>query len=185
MSVADARGRPAQITRLDPGKRSLARISQCQSVCSQNILRCPGAELNHRHLHFQCSALPTELPGQAGGAYRESPFLCPDEGTSDKHASVRQRSARPSAKHIETRGSWGRAGAPAVALCGPGSAAHHEQRSRGVRGWNGLCNAAHAALRPGHTPVLTRMRLAATAPAPSPALHPCCAAPSRPRLPAR
>src|SRR5262249_17421164 len=25
--------------------------------------RCPGAELNHRHLHFQCSALPTELPG--------------------------------------------------------------------------------------------------------------------------
>src|SRR6266704_5480867 len=25
---------------------------------------CPGAELNHRHLHFQCSALPTELPGQ-------------------------------------------------------------------------------------------------------------------------
>jgi hypothetical protein len=24
---------------------------------------CPGAELNHRHLHFQCSALPTELPG--------------------------------------------------------------------------------------------------------------------------
>jgi hypothetical protein len=25
---------------------------------------CPGAELNHRHLHFQCSALPTELPGR-------------------------------------------------------------------------------------------------------------------------
>src|SRR5262245_284221 len=24
---------------------------------------CPGAESNHRHLHFQCSALPTELPG--------------------------------------------------------------------------------------------------------------------------
>src|SRR5579883_1933291 len=26
-------------------------------------LWCPGAESNHRHLHFQCSALPTELPG--------------------------------------------------------------------------------------------------------------------------
>ena len=35
MSVADARRRPAQITGLDPGKRSLARISQCQSVCSR------------------------------------------------------------------------------------------------------------------------------------------------------
>lgn len=23
----------------------------------------PGADLNRRHLHFQCSALPTELPG--------------------------------------------------------------------------------------------------------------------------
>src|SRR5215510_10132054 len=36
---------------------------------------CPGAELNHRHLHFQCSALPTELPGRrtrrsAGGRAR-------------------------------------------------------------------------------------------------------------------
>src|SRR5271169_6800957 len=31
---------------------------------SNRILEwCPGAELNHRHLHFQCSALPTELPG--------------------------------------------------------------------------------------------------------------------------
>src|SRR5262245_24777263 len=29
---------------------------------------CPGAELNHRHLHFQCSALPTELPGRTLGA---------------------------------------------------------------------------------------------------------------------
>src|SRR5579883_1305663 len=27
-------------------------------------LWCPGAESNHRHLHFQCSALPTELPGR-------------------------------------------------------------------------------------------------------------------------
>src|SRR5579863_2104242 len=27
------------------------------------MMWCPGAELNHRHLHFQCSALPTELPG--------------------------------------------------------------------------------------------------------------------------
>jgi hypothetical protein len=38
-------------------------------------LWCPGAELNHRHLHFQCSALPTELPGRrtrrtAGGRAR-------------------------------------------------------------------------------------------------------------------
>jgi hypothetical protein len=30
----------------------------------RRLLWCPGAELNHRHLHFQCSALPTELPGQ-------------------------------------------------------------------------------------------------------------------------
>src|SRR6266404_2801464 len=29
---------------------------------------CPGAELNHRHLHFQCSALPTELPGRRARA---------------------------------------------------------------------------------------------------------------------
>src|SRR5215813_9360196 len=28
---------------------------------------CPGAESNHRHLHFQCSALPTELPGLFNG----------------------------------------------------------------------------------------------------------------------
>jgi hypothetical protein len=32
---------------------------------------CPGAELNHRHLHFQCSALPTELPGHGRSAGRE------------------------------------------------------------------------------------------------------------------
>src|SRR5438309_9434664 len=87
---------------------------------------CPGAELNHRHLHFQCSALPTELPGQAGGAYRESPFLCPDEGASDELASVRQRSARPYANHIETRArGLSRGSPPAVALCGHESAAHH------------------------------------------------------------
>src|SRR5262249_35069952 len=28
---------------------------------------CPGAESNHRPLHFQCSALPTELPGRSIG----------------------------------------------------------------------------------------------------------------------
>jgi hypothetical protein len=28
---------------------------------------CPGAGSNHRHLHFQCSALPTELPGRTLG----------------------------------------------------------------------------------------------------------------------
>src|SRR5262249_42592484 len=48
---------------------------------------CPGAELNHRHLHFQCSALPTELPGRrarAGrrtkerGGYRGSIPGCPE-----------------------------------------------------------------------------------------------------------
>jgi hypothetical protein len=33
--------------------------------CVQTVW-CPGAELNHRHLHFQCSALPTELPGRRG-----------------------------------------------------------------------------------------------------------------------
>src|SRR5437764_4983523 len=37
---------------------------------------CPGAESNHRHLHFQCSALPPELPGpmtrdvEAGGVIK-------------------------------------------------------------------------------------------------------------------
>src|SRR5215471_5699585 len=50
-------------------------------------LWCPGAELNHRHLHFQCSALPTELPGRrarAGrrtkerGGYRGSIPGCPE-----------------------------------------------------------------------------------------------------------
>ena len=49
---------------------------------------CPGAESNHRHLHFQCSALPTELPGRrtrraAGGRsaarYKGSVSGCPDE----------------------------------------------------------------------------------------------------------
>jgi hypothetical protein len=153
-----------------------------------NILRCPGAELNHRHLHFQCSALPTELPGQAGGliktrfiavqnAYRRGRLGQARVGASEECSAL----LRSISKH-EARGAEQ---GPAVALCGPGSTAHHEQRSRGVHGWNGLCNAAHAALRPGHTPVLTRMRLAATAPAPFPALHPCCAAPSRPRLPPR
>src|SRR5579863_3047897 len=40
---------------------------------------CPGAELNHRHLHFQCSALPTELPGRlkAARAFAQS---CPERG---------------------------------------------------------------------------------------------------------
>ena len=47
---------------------------------------CPGAESNHRHLHFQCSALPTELPGligfelSSGSArrYREGAGRCPE-----------------------------------------------------------------------------------------------------------
>jgi hypothetical protein len=49
---------------------------------------CPGAELNHRHLHFQCSALPTELPGRRGrptaaanesaGGYKGSVPGCPE-----------------------------------------------------------------------------------------------------------
>src|SRR5438094_5382361 len=48
---------------------------------------CPGAELNHRHLHFQCSALPTELPGRRArradeeerGVYRGSIPGCPEQ----------------------------------------------------------------------------------------------------------
>jgi hypothetical protein len=44
---------------------------------------CPGAESNHRHLHFQCSALPTELPGHAHSAgpraYKDSIWHCPGE----------------------------------------------------------------------------------------------------------
>ena len=32
--------------------------------CYEDRTWCPGADLNHRHLHFQCSALPTELPGR-------------------------------------------------------------------------------------------------------------------------
>src|SRR5260221_2370319 len=39
---------------------------------------CPGAELNHRHLHFQCSALPTELPGRSprgNGGRRSAGFI--------------------------------------------------------------------------------------------------------------
>ena len=38
---------------------------------------CPGAELNHRHLHCQCSALPTELPGHTARAYKQSIRACP------------------------------------------------------------------------------------------------------------
>ena len=35
---------------------------------------CPGADLNHRHPHFQCDALPTELPGHrvAAGCERSA-----------------------------------------------------------------------------------------------------------------
>src|SRR5215831_10534759 len=50
-------------------------------------LWCPGAEVNHRHLHFQCSALPTELPGRRArradeeerGVYRGSIPGCPEQ----------------------------------------------------------------------------------------------------------
>src|SRR5262249_40566862 len=54
---------------------------------------CPGAESNHRHQHFQCCALPTELPGrrprraaghvQSAGRYRGWFRDCP-EPTSDQ-----------------------------------------------------------------------------------------------------
>ena len=45
---------------------------------------CPGAELNHRHLHFQCSALPTELPGNLGlltgaASYKDWISRCPEQ----------------------------------------------------------------------------------------------------------
>src|SRR5438309_7498706 len=47
---------------------------------------CPGAESNHRHLHFQCSALPTELPGRphplmaaCARRYKGVNLRCPDE----------------------------------------------------------------------------------------------------------
>src|SRR5262249_18531103 len=54
--------------------------------CSLNLW-CPGAELNHRHLHFQCSALPTELPRRRArradeekrGVYRGSIPGCPEQ----------------------------------------------------------------------------------------------------------
>jgi hypothetical protein len=38
---------------------------------------CPGAELNHRHLHFQCSALPTELPGHSLAGRQTRPARAP------------------------------------------------------------------------------------------------------------
>jgi hypothetical protein len=47
------------------------------SYCEQKGW-CPGADLNHRHLHFQCSALPTELPGRRsteGGRRRSAGFI--------------------------------------------------------------------------------------------------------------
>src|SRR5581483_8649575 len=52
---------------------------------------CPGAESNHRHLHFQCSALPTELPGPrlmlslincSARRYRDGACRCPEWQTS-------------------------------------------------------------------------------------------------------
>ena len=30
--------------------------------------KCPGTESNHRHVDFQSTALPTELPGRKGDA---------------------------------------------------------------------------------------------------------------------
>src|SRR5215831_3303615 len=50
-------------------------------------LWCSWSELNHRHLHFQCSALPTELPGRRArradeeerGVYRGSIPGCPEQ----------------------------------------------------------------------------------------------------------
>src|ERR1700719_1089973 len=56
----------------------LARTQhEAQSAVKRNMYMewCPGAELNHRHLHFQCSALPTELPGHTLGALCESAVL--------------------------------------------------------------------------------------------------------------
>jgi hypothetical protein len=63
---------------------------------------CPGAELNHRHLHFQCSALPTELPGRrtrrtAGGRAR---------GVINARFRAVQTSWRRVWPHMDPSGRW-------------------------------------------------------------------------------
>ena len=70
---------------------------------------CPGAELNHRHPHFQCGALPTELPGRAtrNDAYRQNRYCCPQlqgrphrGGPSDGPVRQGRPPARPLARHV-------------------------------------------------------------------------------------
>jgi hypothetical protein len=55
---------PSEVTGFDSAflNRDFVRKNQAESKSNFGEW-CPGAELNHRHLHFQCSALPTELPG--------------------------------------------------------------------------------------------------------------------------
>jgi hypothetical protein len=48
-------------------------LEKATKIKSLKLLWCPGAELNHRHLHFQCSALPTELPGPTFAAHGTKP----------------------------------------------------------------------------------------------------------------
>jgi hypothetical protein len=79
----------------------------CRDLQARLLVWCPGAELNHRHLHFQCSALPTELPGQhrpriggtRGAPYRVSPSGCPDK----QIAPIRATNPPPRAFHPRPR----------------------------------------------------------------------------------
>jgi hypothetical protein len=69
---------------------------------------CPGAELNHRHLHFQCSALPTELPGRRArgtadegerGGYRLPVPECPEHRRQNIGGEHQRATAAPAASN--------------------------------------------------------------------------------------
>src|SRR3954466_2197712 len=73
---------------------------------------CPGAELNHRHLHFQCSALPTELPGRRSTerrtkeerrVYRGSIPGCPDERSDRNDPPIRTSYKLSQQSHFKGR----------------------------------------------------------------------------------
>src|SRR6202011_2444953 len=89
VSPYPVQGPTAQVLRTvaEQPRYHAASIAACPCATRVEAWRwCPGAESNHRHLHFQCSALPTELPGRRAlracapaerGGYRGQMAGCP------------------------------------------------------------------------------------------------------------
>jgi hypothetical protein len=94
---------PTEVIEYDPALRSSGFVRKNRTEAKPIFEWCPGAESNHRHLHFQCSALPTELPGPTLTAFARPQPASPSDAVIKARFPAVQDAERRRSRHAQWR----------------------------------------------------------------------------------